>query len=389
MRLSKRANIISPSPTLSLSAKVKELKKKGERIVSFTAGEPDFDTPLPVKEEAKKALDEGFTKYTPTTGIEELKEKICEKLAKENGLEYEKGEIIVSIGAKYVIYNALLALLEEGDEVIIPSPYWVSYPEQVRLVGGKPVFVEAKEENGFKVRVEDLEKARASATRLLILNSPCNPTGAVYGREELEEIARWCVDNEIFVISDEIYERIVYEGEHVSIASLPGMRERTLIVNGMSKTYSMTGWRIGYGAGPRELIEAMGRIQDHTTSNPTSFAQKGAVKAFELKEEVNEMVEEFRRRRKLLLEGLLGIPNVSCFPPQGTFYAFPNFSYYVDKLGMRTADDLALYLLERAKVAVVPGSGFGADGYLRFSFAVSEEDIKEGIERIKHALLNP
>jgi aspartate aminotransferase len=388
LQISPKAKAISPSPTLSLTAKVKELRKKGMRIISFTAGEPDFDTPSPIKEAAKRALDEGFTKYTPTTGIEELKERIARKLKEENGLDYDKKEIIVSPGAKFVIFSALYALLEEGDEVLLPSPYWVSYPEQIRMAGGKPVIIETKEENGFKMRIDELERAKTKKTRILILNSPSNPTGAVYEKEELSQIAKWCRENDVFVISDEIYEKLVYDTEHISIAKFPGMKETTLLVNGMSKTYSMTGWRIGYGAGPRELIEAMGRIQDHTTSNPTSFAQIGALKALDLGEEVEEMVSAFKRRRDILLEEIRKIPNVSCTPPKGAFYAFPNVSYYMVKMGASSTEELASYLLEKVGVAVVPGEGFGASGYMRLSFAVSEDDIKEGLAKIKDAFLS-
>lgn len=387
MKLSQKAIRISPSPTLSLAAKVRALKKEGRKIISFTAGEPDFDTPVPIKEAAKKALDDGFTKYTPTSGIDELRERIAKKLREENGLEYDKSQIIVSPGAKFVIFNALFALLENGDEVLLPSPYWVSYPEQIMMAGGKPVIVETKEENGFKLRIEDLEKAKSEKTRVLILNSPNNPTGTVYEEKELEKIANWCLENDIFVISDEIYEKLVYDVEHISIATFPNMKERTLVVNGMSKTYSMTGWRIGYGAGPKELIEAMGRIQDHTTSNPTSFAQIGALVALDLKEEVQQMVETFRRRREILLNELEEIPNISIVPPMGAFYAFPNVSYYLKKMGGNSTEELATYLLEQAGVAVVPGEGFGANGYVRLSFAVSEEDIRNGIRQMKEALL--
>jgi aspartate aminotransferase len=388
LQISHKAKAIAPSPTLSLAAKVKELKRKGIRIISFTAGEPDFDTPLPIKEAAKRALDEGFTKYTPTTGIEELKGRIARKLKEENGLDYDKKEIIVSPGAKFVIFSALFALLEEGDEVLLPSPYWVSYPEQIRMAGGKPVILETKVENGFKMRIDELERAKTNRTRVLILNSPSNPTGAVYEKEELSRIAEWCKENDVFVISDEIYEKLVYDAEHISIATFPDMKERTLVVNGMSKTYSMTGWRIGYGAGPRELIEAMGRIQDHTTSNPTSFAQIGALRALDLVEEVEEMVEAFKKRRDILLEEIRKIPNVLCVPPKGTFYAFPNFSYYMEKMGANSTGELASYLLEKVGVAVVPGEGFGARGYVRLSFAVSEDDIREGLAKIKDAFLS-
>lgn len=388
MKISRKVERISPSPTLSLAAKVRELKKQGKRVISFTAGEPDFDTPNPIKEAAKKALDEGFTKYTPTTGINELKERIIRKLKEENGLEYDLKEVIVSPGAKFVIFVALFALLEEGDEVLLPAPYWVSYPEQIYMAGGKPVIVETREQDGFKLKVEDLEKSRSEKTRVLILNSPSNPTGVVYEKEALARIAEWCVSNDIFVISDEIYEKLVYDMEHISIATFPGMRERTLVVNGMSKTYSMTGWRIGYGAGPKELIEAMGKVQDHTTSNPTSFAQVGALRALDLVDEVRDMVKTFSKRRKLLLEELGKIPNTSCVPPMGAFYAFPNMTYYLEKMGASSSEELASYLLEKAGVAVVPGEGFGARGFVRLSFAVSEQDIIEGLGMMREALLS-
>lgn len=388
MKISHKVERISPSPTLSLAAKVRELKKQGKRVISFTAGEPDFDTPNPIKEAAKKALDEGFTKYTPTTGINELKERIIRKLKEENGLEYDLKEVIVSPGAKFVIFVALFALLEEGDEVLLPAPYWVSYPEQIYMAGGKPVIVETREQDGFKLKVEDLEKSRSEKTRVLILNSPSNPTGVVYEKEALARIAEWCVSNDIFVISDEIYEKLVYDMEHISIATFPGMRERTLVVNGMSKTYSMTGWRIGYGAGPKELIEAMGKVQDHTTSNPTSFAQVGALRALDLVDEVRDMVKTFSKRRKLLLEELGKIPNTSCVPPMGAFYAFPNMTYYLEKMGASSSEELASYLLEKAGVAVVPGEGFGARGFVRLSFAVSEQDIIEGLGMMREALLS-
>lgn len=388
MKISPKVERISPSPTLSLAAKVRELKKQGKRVISFTAGEPDFDTPNPIKEAAKKALDEGFTKYTPTTGINELKERIIRKLKEENGLEYDLKEVIVSPGAKFVIFVALFALLEEGDEVLLPAPYWVSYPEQIYMAGGKPVIVETREQDGFKLKVEDLEKSRSEKTRVLILNSPSNPTGVVYEKEALARIAEWCVSNDIFVISDEIYEKLVYDMEHISIATFPGMRERTLVVNGMSKTYSMTGWRIGYGAGPKELIEAMGKVQDHTTSNPTSFAQVGALRALDLVDEVRDMVKTFSKRRKLLLEELGKIPNISCVPPMGAFYAFPNMTYYLEKMGASSSEKLASYLLEKAGVAVVPGEGFGARGFVRLSFAVSEQDIIEGLGMMREALLS-
>lgn len=388
--LSERAQAIGPSPTLGLTAKAKAMQAEGISTISFAAGEPDFDTPEHIKEEAKRALDQGFTKYTPASGIPELKEAICEKFRKDNGLEYEPSQIIVSCGAKYCIYGALQALCEKGDEVILPAPYWVSFPEMIKIAGATPVIVETTEENGFKITPEVLSKHITSKTKLLILNSPNNPTGAVYSKEELERIAEIVTERGIWVIADEIYEKIIYdELRHGSIASLnPRIKDLTIVVNGVSKTYSMTGWRIGYAAGNREVIGAMSNLQGHSTSNPDSIAQRAAVAALTgSQESVRQMVAEFKRRRDDMVKRLNQIPGFSCPLPPGAFYAFPNISGILGKTFqaqvIENSTQLATLILDEAKVAVIPGSPFGADNYLRLSYATSMDNIVEGLNRIE------
>lgn len=390
MVLSKRAQSIGPSPTLGLTARAKAMKAEGIDVIGFGAGEPDFDTPKHIKEEAKRALDEGFTKYTPTSGIPELKQAICKKFKEDNGLDYEPSQVIVSCGAKHCIYNAVQVLCEEGDEVILPAPYWVSFPEQIRLAGAKPVIIGTKEEDGFKLTPPILSKYITNRTKLLILNSPCNPTGTAYSKEELQKIAEILVAEGIWVISDEIYEKIVYDGfQHVSIASLnPKIKDLTIVVNGASKTYSMTGWRIGYAAGDKQVIGAMSNLQDHSTSNPTSFAQKAAVVALSgTQEPVTQMVIEFKKRRDYMVKELNQIPGITCLLPQGAFYAFPNISKVLGRVCdgqvIENSTLLAEMLLTQAKVAVVPGSAFGADNYLRLSYATSMDNIADGSKRIK------
>ncbi|MBE0415138.1 MAG: pyridoxal phosphate-dependent aminotransferase [Dehalococcoidia bacterium] len=390
MVLSKRAQSIGPSPTLGLTARAKAMKAEGIDVIGFGAGEPDFDTPMHIKEEAKRALDEGFTKYTPTSGIPELKQAICKKFKEDNGLDYEPSQVIVSCGAKHCIYNAVQVLCEEGDEVILPAPYWVSFPEQIRLAGAKPVIIGTKEEDRFKLPPPILSKYITNRTKLLILNSPCNPTGTAYSKEELQKIAEILVAEGIWVISDEIYEKIVYDGfQQVSIASLnPKIKDLTIVVNGVSKTYSMTGWRIGYAAGDKQVIGAMSNLQDHSTSNPTSFAQKAAVVALSgTQEPVTQMVIEFKKRRDYIIERLNQIPGITCLLPQGAFYAFPNISKVLGRVCdgqvIENSTLLAEMLLTQAKVAVVPGSAFGADNYLRLSYATSMDNIAEGSKRIK------
>jgi aspartate aminotransferase len=375
--LSKKANNITPSITLAISSKFKEMKAAGEDVVGFGAGEPDFDTPENIKEAAKKAIDEGFTKYTPVSGTIELKKAICEKFKRENDINYSIEEVIVSNGGKQILSNIMKAVLNEGDEVIIPSPYWVSYPEEVKLAGGVPVFCETDD---LKVTAELIEKKISEKTKILIINSPSNPSGAVCSREELEKIAKLVVEKEILVISDEVYEHFIYDGkEHCSIASFGDeIRKRTLTVNAVSKTYSMTGWRIGYCGGSKEIINAMSAIQSHEASNPCSIAQKAAVEALNgSQESVKEMKNEFELRRKILVDGLNEIEGIKCEMPEGSFYAFPNIS----GTGMKSME-FAEKFLEEKKVAVIPGISFGFDYNIRLSYAVSIEDIKKGLERI-------
>ncbi|GAB6182599.1 pyridoxal phosphate-dependent aminotransferase [Thermodesulfovibrio hydrogeniphilus] len=391
--IAERAKKVKPSPTLAVDSKAKELKAKGVDVVNFGVGEPDFDTPEHIKEAAIKAIKDGFTKYTPVGGIDELKEAIISKLENDNGLKYSKENIIVSCGAKHSLYNIAQALFQEGDEVIIPSPYWVSYPDQVLLNDATPVIVETYEEDDFMLRPEVLESKITSKTKAIILNSPSNPTGFIYNKETLEKIAEIALKHNIFIISDEIYEKLIYDNEkHISIVSLSNeIKERTILVNGLSKSHAMTGWRIGYTAGPAEIIKAMTKIQSQSTSNPTSVAQKAAVAALKGPQDcVEQMRQEFEKRRTYLVEELNKIQGVSCKMPKGAFYAFPNVSKILaekgEKAGIKSSVDLSIYLLEKAHVALVPGSAFGAEGYIRISYATGIDRIKEGVERIKRAL---
>ena len=391
--LSNRAKSLKPSPTLAINAKAKSMQAQGIHVISFGAGEPDFDTPDNIKEAAKKAIDEGFTKYTPVGGIDDLKDAIIKKFQRDNQLTYKRSEIIVSCGGKHSFYNLAQAIFDQGDEVIIPAPYWVSYPPMVALAGGSPVIVETTEQNEFKITPDQFKKAVTSKTKALILNSPSNPTGSAYTKKELEKIAEVAISKNIFVISDEIYEKIVYDGfKFVSIASLSEeIKKRTIIVHGVAKTYAMTGWRIGYTAGSEEIISAMNNIQSQSTSNPTSIAQKASVEALiGPQNEVDKMVSAFAQRRNYIVERLNKIPGVSCYKPMGAFYVFPNFSSYYGKSyeGKKIENSTALadYFLDAAKVAVVPGVEFGADPFVRLSYATSMEDIREGVNRIEEAL---
>ncbi|MBI5026897.1 MAG: pyridoxal phosphate-dependent aminotransferase [Nitrospirae bacterium] len=393
MKLSNRVNSIKPSPTLAIDAKAKALKASGVDIVNFGVGEPDFDTPANIKEAAIKAIKDGFTKYTPVGGIDELKAAIVEKFKRDNGLDYEKDEILVSCGAKHSLYNIAQAIFNNGDEVIIPAPYWVSYPDQVTLNDAIPVIVNTDEGNSFRLTPELLSKSITKKTRALILNSPSNPTGLAYDRKNLEAIADIALRYDFSIISDEIYEKLIYDGfKHISIASLsPELKKKTIVVNGLSKSYAMTGWRIGYCAGPKEIIKAMTNIQSQSTSNPTSIAQKAAVEALRGPQDfIPEMVEEFDRRRRYMVERFNKIPDVSCLTPVGAFYTFPKVSSFYGKnfkgKTIGSSSDLANYLLEEAKVAVVPGSAFGNDNHIRLSYATSMENIKKGLDRIEEAL---
>ena len=395
MRLSKKTYSVKPSPTLAIDAKAKSLKASGVDVISFGVGEPDFDTPENIKEAAIKAIRSGFTKYTPVGGTDELKTAIIEKLKKDNGLIYEKNEIIVSCGAKHCLYNIAEALYDVGDEVILPAPYWVSYPDQIVLNGAAPVIVKTDEGNAFKITPEILEANLSKKTKALILNSPSNPTGLAYDRKSLEAIAEIAVKHDFYIISDEIYEKLIYDGfEHVSIASLSDeIKQRTLVVNGISKSYAMTGWRIGFAAGPKDIINAMTNIQSQSTSNPTSISQKAAVEALTGTQDfILKMVSEFDKRRKYMVERLNMIKGVSCIKPVGAFYAFPNVSSYYGRSfkgnSIKSSMDLSAYLLDEAKVAVVPGAAFGDDRYIRLSYATSMENIQKGLDRIESALSN-
>lgn len=366
------------------------MKTDGIDVVGFGAGEPDFATPQFIIEAAKEALDKGFTRYTPSSGIIELKQAICDKLQKDNGLKYDPSQIIVSNGAKHSLYNIFQAILNPGDEVIIPSPYWVTYPELVKMAGGTPVFVETKEENEFKLNLQELEKAITQNTKALIINSPSNPTGCVYGREELEAIAALAVDKKFFVVSDEIYEKLTYEGnKHISIASLnTEIKDLTLLVNGMSKAYAMTGWRIGYTAGNEEVIKVMSNIQSHATSNPNSIAQYASLAALRGPQDIIlQMVEEFDKRRKYMVERINQIKGLSCNNPKGAFYVMLNISNAIGKkYKNKTITGSMLFtelLLDAYKVAVVPGLAFGVDNYVRLSYATSMESIEKGLDRIE------
>jgi aspartate aminotransferase len=391
--VSSRATRVKPSPTLQMNAKAQEMKAEGIDVISFGVGEPDFDTPENIKEAAIRALKEGKTKYTPVGGIPELKDAIIEKLEKDNGLRYKREEIIVSCGAKHTLYNIAQAILDPGDEVIIPSPYWVSYPAQVLLNDGVPVFVETSEENDFRLNPDALKEKITNKTKAIIINSPSNPTGQIYDRSSLEAIADIALKHNLYIISDEIYEKLIYDNHtHISIASLSEeIKSRTIVVNGLSKSHAMTGWRIGYAAGPVELVSAMTKIQSQSTSNPTSIAQWAAVEALRGPQDaLEEMLREFDRRRKFLIEELNKIEGFRCAMPKGAFYAFANVSGVNGKASndkeISSSSDLAMYLLEEAQVALVPGEAFGAEGYIRFSYATSMERLDEGIRRIRQAI---
>lgn len=390
MTISKRVSQISPSVTLAITAKAKQMKAEGIDIIGFGAGEPDFDTPIHIKNAAKGAIDAGFTKYTPASGTAELKDAVCKKFKNDNDLDYVPQEILVSCGAKHAIYNAVVALCSEGEEVIIPSPYWVSYPEMVKASGATPIILEATQRNDFKITPDQLRAAITDKTKLLILNSPSNPTGMLYTKDELQAISQILVEKGVFCISDEIYEEIIYdEQEHVSIASLgDDIKDLTVVINGVSKAYSMTGWRIGYAAGRKDIIKAMSNLQSHSTSNPTSISQKAALAALEGPQEpVKVMVAEFKKRRDYVLERLNSINGISCLKTQGAFYVFPDVSGLFGKSfnGKEIKDSMSLteLLLNEAKIAVVPGVAFGSDNNLRLSYASSMGNIKDGLDRLE------
>jgi aspartate aminotransferase len=393
MKFAKRIGNIKPSATLTITAKANALRAEGKDVIGFGAGEPDFDTPLHIKKAAIDAIEKGFTKYTPVGGIDELKDAIINKFALDNGLNYERSEIVVSCGAKHSLYNIAQVLFDREDEVIIPAPYWVSYPDIVLLADATPVVLDTEGKNSFKITAQQLEGAITGKTKALILNSPSNPTGAAYSFQELEELASVLSGKEIVIISDDIYEKIIYDDYSFSnIAYISSeMREKTIVVNGASKAYAMTGWRIGYAAGSEEIISQVAKIQSQSTSNPTSISQKAAVEAIGGDQEATlRMVEEFKKRRDHIVTSLNAISGITCLKPEGAFYVFPDVSsvYGRSYEGGRVDDSttLAAYLLDEANVAVVPGVAFGNDKHVRLSYATSMENIEKGIDRIKKAV---
>lgn len=381
MKLAQRIQNVAGSLTLEITARAKKLRQEGFDVINFAAGEPDFDTPDFIKQAAIKAIEAGFTKYTPTSGIAELKQAISKKFQDENQLTYSPSQIVVSCGAKHSIFNLIQVLSEDNDEVIIPLPFWVSYPEMVKLSGAKPVILNTLPQENFKINILNLKKVITAKTKLLILNSPSNPTGVIYHREELKKIAELCVRDKILVISDEIYEHLIYDKQkHESIATLnKEIFDLTVTVNGVSKAFSMTGWRIGYFGAGEEIAKAVTKFQDHSTSNPTSISQKAALAALESANTwQDKLSQEFEARRNLMLSCLDKIPSLSYIKPQGAFYVFCDIS----KTGLNSST-FAKRLLEEERVALIPGAGFGCDNFVRFSFATSQEKIKQGIERIE------
>ncbi|MBE9056985.1 pyridoxal phosphate-dependent aminotransferase [Sphaerospermopsis sp. LEGE 08334] len=381
MKLAARVSQVTPSITLAIAAKAKAMKAEGIDVCSFSAGEPDFDTPAHIKAAAAKALEEGKTKYGPAAGEPKLREAIANKLKSDNGLDYKAENVLVTNGGKHSLYNLIVALIDPGDEVIIPAPYWLSYPEMVTLAGGKSVIVNTDASTGYKITPEQLKKAITPKTKLFVLNSPSNPTGMVYTPEEIKALAKVIVDADILVVSDEIYEKILYDGtEHISIGSLGAdIFARTLISNGFAKGYSMTGWRLGYLAGPLEIIKAASTIQGHSTSNVCTFAQYGAIAALESSQDcVEEMRQAFAKRRQVMYDRLNAIPGLSCPKPDGAFYLFPDIS----KTGLKSLE-FCNALLEELQVAVIPGVAFGADDNIRLSYATDMATIEKGMDRLE------
>ncbi|MFI8705508.1 pyridoxal phosphate-dependent aminotransferase [Bacillus sp. NPDC077411] len=390
MRLAKRVAALTPSSTLEITAKAQALKAEGHDVIGLGAGEPDFNTPAHIIDAAYKAMLEGYTKYTPTGGLAALKQEIIKKFERDQGLSYEPSQIIVCNGAKHALYTLFQVLLDEGDEVIIPTPYWVSYPEQVKLAGGEPIYVDGLEENHYKITPEQLRQVITEKTKAVIINSPSNPTGMIYSKEELQQLGKVCLEHDILIVSDEIYEKLIYgEAEYTSIAQLSNeLQEQTLIINGVSKSHSMTGWRIGYAAGNKELIKAMTNLASHSTSNPTSIAQYGTIAAYAGDQQPVEMMRRaFEERLNIVYDKLIQIPGFSCIKPQGAFYLFPNVKEAVALAGYETVDEWAKALLEEEKVALVPGTGFGAPNNVRLSYATSLEQLEKALERI-HTFMN-
>ena len=391
--LADRTLPIKPSVTLAIAAKAGKLRAEGVDVVNFSAGEPDFDTPERIKAAAVEALKKGMTKYTDVRGIEPLREAIAEKYQREYGLAYRKDEVLVSCGAKHSLYNLFQAAVNPGDEVLIPAPYWVSYSDMALLAGGVPKIIPTTEATEFRIRAQQLADTLSPRTRIFVLNSPCNPTGASYDKDELLAIAKVIDKHKCLIIADDIYEKIVYDAFHVHnlVELSPSLRDRTIIVNGVSKTYAMTGWRIGYALGSEDIISAAAKIQSQSTSNPTSIAQAAALEAIRgRQDDVAMMVGEFQKRRNVIVERLNAIDGIHCLKPQGAFYVFPNISAFIGKTANRkklgSPCDVADYLLEEAKVAAVPGEDFGSKAHIRLSYATSRENIEEGCRRMRDAL---
>lgn len=386
IKLANRVKALTPSTTLAITAKAAELKGQGHNVIGLGAGEPDFNTPKHIIDAALQSMNEGYTKYTPSAGLPALKKAIIEKFKQDQGLDYEANQIIVVNGAKHALYTLFQVILNDGDEVIIPTPYWVSYPEQVKLAGGVPVYIEGAEQNNFKITPEQLLAAISDKTKAVIINSPSNPTGMIYSSEELEALGNVCLNNNILIVSDEIYEKLVYDdNKHISIAQLSKqMKEQTIIINGVSKSHSMTGWRIGYAAGNKEIITAMTNLASHSTSNPTTTAQYGTIAAYTgTQEPVEQMRNAFETRLNTIYNQLISIEGVSCIKPQGAFYLFPNVKKAAEMTGYDSVDGFVEGLLEEALVAVIPGSGFGASDNIRLSYATSLDSLEEAIKRIE------
>lgn len=385
VQLAERVKALTPSTTLAITAKAKEMKAQGIDVIGLGAGEPDFNTPEHIIEAAYESLKDGQTKYTPAGGVAELKDAIIGKFKQDQGITYKPNEIIVTTGAKHALYNLFQVILNEGDEVIIPTPYWVSYPEQVKLADGVPVYVDGAESNDFKITPEQLEASITDRTKAVIINSPSNPTGMLYSAEELRALGEVAIRHNIWIVSDEIYEKLVYgNNKHVSIAELsPELKEQTIIINGVSKSHSMTGWRIGYAAGNAQVIKAMTDLASHSTSNPTSTAQYGAIAAYTgTQEPVEVMKTAFEERMNIIHAKLSAIPGVTCLKPQGAFYLYPNVTEAAKATGHESVDAFVTTLLEEANVAVVPGSGFGTPPNIRLSYATSLELLEKAVERI-------
>jgi aspartate aminotransferase len=393
VNISKRVRSIKPSPTLAIDTKAKDLKQQGVDVINFGAGEPDFDTPQNIKAAAINAINSGFTKYCPVPGTLEIKNAVIEKLKKDNNLIYAPEQIIVSSGAKHSLYNLFQSIIDDDDEVIVPAPFWVSYPDMIVLAGGKTVIIQTSDKTNFKITPESIEQALTPKTKAIVINSPSNPTGATYSKEELKAIADVCVKHKILIISDDIYEKLVYDNfKFISIAQVsPEAKDITVVINGVSKAFAMTGWRIGYSAGPKDIISAMSKIQSQSTSNASSISIKAAVEGLNGSQEwVESMRKEFEKRRDYIVDRLNAIPAIKCRKPQGAFYVFPNIKELLGKTfnGKTINTDLELsdYLLNEAKTAVVPGTAFGAEGYIRLSYATSIENIKSGMDRLESIL---